>query len=142
MTIGCFGSRVVDAQNVNPDNTTNVNVINYPDKTTLSLADVLLSVILIATGTLIGFAHIRFIRISGSIIGFYTLAWVSMHNSEPVYSDYRNLIVPIIIGSLGAMLFLYFDQMGYWEDARLALQHYQLKTMDFSNHTNSVLSIW
>ncbi|CAG8850800.1 24815_t:CDS:2, partial [Racocetra persica] len=35
-----------------------------------------------------------------------------MLNSEPGYNDYRTLMIPIIIGSLGSMLFMYFNKMG------------------------------
>ncbi|CAG8592404.1 1013_t:CDS:2, partial [Dentiscutata heterogama] len=40
------------------------------------------------------------------------LAWIAMLNSDPGISDNRNLMIPFIIGSLGAMLFLYFNKVG------------------------------
>ncbi|CAG8478360.1 27553_t:CDS:2 [Dentiscutata erythropus] len=129
VTICCFWPWIINAQdatdNVNSDNTTDTNVNANPVNTTnvskstyssaLTLVDWLFAAILIVTGALIGFSYIKFTRMAGSIVGFYTLsclAWIEMLNSDPGYSDYRNLMIPFIIGSLGAMLFLYFNKVG------------------------------
>ncbi|RIB11074.1 hypothetical protein C2G38_135767 [Gigaspora rosea] len=117
----CFWPWIIEAQNVtdninsnvNSDNTTNV-IHKSTYSSAITLIDVLFAAVLVTTGAFICFTYVKFVRMAGSIVGFYTLGcltWIAMMNSNLGYSDYRNLMIPTIIGSLGAMFFLYFNRM-------------------------------
>ncbi|CAG8609487.1 3606_t:CDS:2 [Gigaspora rosea] len=120
----CFWPWIIEAQNVtdninsnvNSDNTTNV-IHKSTYSSAITLIDVLFAAVLVTTGAFICFTYVKFVRMAGSIVGFYTLGcltWIAMMNSNLGYSDYRNLMIPTIIGSLGAMFFLYFNRMNVY----------------------------